>query len=148
MRSFAINRTSSESLKPYELIGLKYRLGSDPVKHGTGDCLSLVRTVLANDGFTVPQGHRDWYRRLRKKDYSIFFEELNRWGVESPPKLGTIGLCHGQDEGYGMAAYYEEGWLSYRKTLEGQVVIWSPLEALSLAGCYFQRKPISVMHSD
>ena len=131
-------------MKPYELIGLEYRLGSDPVKHGTGDCLSLVRTVLANDGFTVPKGERDWYRRLKRKDYSIFFEELNRWGVESPPKLGAIGLCK-SDDGYGMAAYYEDGWLSYRRTLESQVVIWSPLEALSLAGCYFQRKPISVM---
>ena len=132
-------------MKPYELIGLAYRLGSDPVKHGTGDCLSLVRTVLGHYGFTVPKGERDWYRRLKRKDYSIFFEELNRWGVESPPKLGTIGLCHSENDSYGMAAYYEEGWLSYRRTLESQVVIWSPLEALSLAGCYFQRKPISVI---
>ena len=134
-------------MKPHELIGLKYRLGSDPVKHGTGDCLSLVRTVLDYYGFTVPKGERDWYRRLKRKDYSIFFEELNRWGVESPPKLGTIGLCK-SDDGYGMAAYYEEGWLSYRKTLESQVVLWSPLEALSLAGCYFQRKPISATFLD
>ena len=55
-------------MKPYELIGLEYRLGSDPVKHGTGDCLSLVRTVLGHYGFTVPKGERDWYRRLRKKE--------------------------------------------------------------------------------
>jgi len=131
-------------LKPYELIGFEYRLGSDPVKHGTGDCLSLVRTVLGHYGFTVPKGERDWYRRLKRKDYSIFFEELNRWGVDSPPKLGTIGLCK-SDDGYGMAAFYEEGWLSYQKTLGKSVVRWSPLEALSLAGCYFQRKPISAM---
>ena len=134
-------------MKPHQLIGLPYRLGADPVKHNAGDCLSLVRTVLANYGFTVPKGERDWYRRLRKKDYSVFFEELNRWGVESPPKLGTIGLCK-SDDGYGMAAYYEEGWLSYRKTLGGQVVIWSPLEALSVVGCYFQRKQICVMPLD
>ena len=126
-------------MKPHQLIGLPYRLGADPVKHKAGDCLSLVRTVLANYGFTVPQGQRDWYRRLRKKDYSIFFEELNRWGVESPPKLGTIGLCKSED-GYGMAAYYEEGWISYQKTLGGQVVIWSPLNALLVECCYFQRK--------
>jgi hypothetical protein len=131
-------------LKPYELIGFEYRLGSDPIKHGTGDCLSLVRTVLGHYGFTVPKGERDWYRRLKRRDYSIFFEELNRWGVESPPKLGTIGLCK-SDDGYGMAAYYEEGWLSYQKTLGKSVVRWSPLEALSLVGCYFQRKQISVM---
>jgi len=130
-------------LKPHELIGLKYRLGSDPVKHGTGDCLSLVRTVLGHYGFTVPKGKRDWYRRLKRKDYSIFFEELNRWGVESPPKLGTIGLCK-SDDGYGMAAYYEEGWLSYRKTFGGQVVIWCPLDNLLVEGCYFQRKQICV----
>ena len=145
MFSSSFDRASTKSLKPYELIGLEYRLGSDPVKHGTGDCLSLVRTVLANYGFTVPKGERDWYRRLKRKDYSIFFEELNRWGVDSPPKLGTIGLCK-SDDGYGMAAYYEEGWLSYQKTLGKSVVKWLPLEALSLAGCYFQRKPISAMH--
>ena len=131
-------------MKPYELIGLPYRLGADPKKHGAGDCLSLVRTVLANYGFTVPQGKRDWYRRLKKKDYSIFFEELNRWGVESPPKLGAIALCRSENGSYGMAAYYEEGWLSYRRTLESQVVLWSPLEALSLAGCYYQRKQTCV----
>ena len=126
-------------MKPYELIGLEYRLGSDPIKHGTGDCLSLVRTVLGHYGFTVPKGKRDWYRRLKRKDYSIFFEELNRWGVESPPKLGTIGLCKSDDALY-MAAFYEEGWLSYQKTLGGQMVIWLPINALMVEGCYYQRK--------
>ena len=71
-------------MKPHQLVGLPYRLGADPEKHKAGDCLSLVRTVLANYGFTVPQGQRDWYRRLRKKDYSIFFEELNRWELNHP----------------------------------------------------------------
>ena len=122
-----------------QLIGLPYRLGADPVTHGAGDCLSLVRTVVANYGFTVPKGKRDWYRRLRKKDYSIFFEELNRWGVESPPKLGAIALCK-SNNGYGMAAYYEEGWLSYQKRLEELVVIWSPLDNLMVEGCYYPRK--------
>ena len=126
-------------MKPHQLIGLPYRLGADPERHNAGDCLSLVRTVLANYGFTVPQGQREWYRRLRKKDYSIFFEELNRWGVDSPPKLGTIALCK-SDDGYGMATFYEEGWLSYQKTLGGLVVIWLPLKALMVEGCYYQRK--------
>ena len=126
-------------MKPHQLIGLPYRLGADPDRHKAGDCLSLVRTVLANYGFTVPKGERDWYRRLRKKDYSIFFEELNRWGVDSPPKLGTIALCK-SDDGYGMATFYEEGWLSYQKTLGGLVVIWLPLKALMVEGCYYQRK--------
>ena len=132
-------------MKPHHLIGLPYRLGADPVRHGAGDCLSLCRTVLKSYGISSPEPERSWYRRLKKKDYSIFFEELNRWGVDSPPKLGAIALCHSEDDSYGMAAYYEDGWLSYRKTLESQVVLWSPLEALSLAGCYFQRKPISAI---
>ena len=126
-------------MRPDQLIGLPYRLGADPVTHGAGDCLSLVRTVVANYGFTVPKGERDWYRRLRKKDYSIFFEELNRWGVESPPKLGAIALCK-SNNGYGMAAYYEEGWLSYQKRLEELVVIWSPFDNLMVEGCYYPRK--------
>ena len=126
-------------MRPDQLIGLPYRLGADPVKHGAGDCLSLVRTVVANYGLTVPKGERDWYRRLRKKDYSIFFEELNRWGVESPPKLGAIALCKSND-GYGMAAYYEDGWLNYQKRLEELVVIWSPLDNLMVEGCYYPRK--------
>ena len=126
-------------MRPDQLIGLPYRLGADPVKHGAGDCLSLVRTVVANYGFTVPKGERDWYRRLRKKDYSIFFEELNRWGVESPPKLGAIALCKSND-GYGMAAYYEDGWLNYQKRLEELVVIWSPLDNLMVEGCYYPRR--------
>ena len=134
-------------MKPYELIGLEYRLGSDPVKHGTGDCLSLCRTVLRHYGIDSPEPKRDWYKRLKKRDYSIFFEELNRWGVDSTPKLGAIALCK-SDDGYGMAAFYEEGWLSYRKTLESQVVIWSPLEVLSVVGCYFPRKQTSVLSSE
>ena len=148
MLSFAVNRAGSKSLKPYELIGLPYRLGADPKKHGAGDCLSLCRTVLKSYGISSPEPERSWYRRLKKKDYSIFFEELNRWGVESPPKLGAIALCRSENGSYGMAAYYEEGWLSYRRTLEDQVVQWSPLEALTLAGCYFQRKQICVMSSE
>jgi hypothetical protein len=126
-------------MKPHQLIGLPYRLGADPEKHGAGDCLSLCKTVLKSYGISSPEPKRSWYRRLKKKDYTIFFEELNRWGVESPPKLGAIALCK-SDDGYGMAAYYEEGWLNYQKTLESQVVNWSPLNALMVEGCYYQRK--------
>ena len=126
-------------MKPYKLIGLPYRLGADPVRHGAGVCLSLCRTVLKSYGISSPEPERSWYRRLKKKDYSIFTEELNRWGVASPPKLGAIGLCK-SDDGYGMAAYYEEGWLSYKETFGELVVGWTPLNGLSVEGCYYQRK--------
>ena len=126
-------------MKPHQLIGLPYRLGADPVKHGAGDCLSLCRTVLKSYGISSPDPERSWYRRLRKKDYSIFTEELNRWVVDSPPKLGAIALCKSEN-GYGMAAYYEEGGLNYQKIFENRVVVWSPLNALMAHGCYYQRK--------
>ena len=126
-------------MKPHQLIGLPYRLGADPEKHKAGDCLSLCRTVLKSYGISSPNPERSWYRRLRKKVYSSFTEELNRWGVDSPPKLGAIGLCKSED-GYGRAAFYEDGWLSYQKTLGGQVVIWLPLNALMVEGCYYKQK--------
>jgi len=126
-------------MRPDQLIGLPYRLGADPIKHGAGDCLSLSRTVLAYYKISSPEPARSWYRRLRKKDYSIFFEELNRWGVDSTPKLGAIALCK-SDDGYGMAAYYEEGWLNYKKTFGELVVGWSPLDSLMVEGCYYRRK--------
>jgi hypothetical protein len=126
-------------MRPDQLIGLPYRLGADPVKHGAGDCLSICRTVLAYYKISSPEPARSWYRRLRKKDYSIFFEELNRWGVDSSPKLGAIGLCK-SDDGYGMAAFYEGGWINYQKTFGESVVSWSPLNALMVVGSYCQRK--------
>ena len=127
-------------MKPELLVGLPYRLGADPVKHGAGDCLSLCRTVLAHYKISSPEPERSWYRRLRKKDYSIFFEELNRWGVESPPKLGAIALCLSENGSYGMAAFWEDGWLSYRKTFGEWVVNWCPLDNLMVEGCYYRRK--------
>tara|TARA_E500000331_G_scaffold302643_1_gene304685 strand:- start:7709 stop:8092 length:384 start_codon:yes stop_codon:yes gene_type:complete len=127
-------------VRPDQLIGLPYRLGSDPIKHGSADCLSLCRVVLAYDGYIVPTGEREWYRRLRKKDYSVFEDELNRWGIESPPRLGSIALCLGNDNSLALAAYYLNGWLSFKKTFGELAVSWSPLNGLMVKGCYFQRK--------
>ena len=72
-------------MRPDQLIGLPYRLGADPEKHGAGDCLSLCRTVLKSYGISSPEPERSWYRRLKKKDYSIFFEEL----VIKVPSIST-----------------------------------------------------------
>ena len=129
-------------MKPHELLGFPYRLGADPNKHGAADCLSLAREVVNYYGYSLPPAQRDWYRRLRRKDYSVFSEELNRWGIESTPKLGAIALCE-SDYGLGLASYYFEGWLSFQDRLGKSAVVWSPIEALSVHGVYFQRKPIS-----
>ena len=51
---------------------MKYRLGAEPERHGQADCLTLSRYILNTYGIGTPQAERSWYRRLRKKDYSIF----------------------------------------------------------------------------
>ena len=115
---------------------MKYRLGSDPVKHGTADCLSLAKTVLAYYGIESTEPTREWYRRLRRKDYSIFSEQLERWGTKvEKPTIGTVALCQA-DEGYGMAVYFEGGCLSF---VESEVR-WSPIENLPVVAFYSSTK--------
>lgn len=126
-------------MNPYQLIGMKFRLGSDPVKHGTADCLSLARTVLNFYGVPSTKPSRDWYRRLRKKDYSVFEEELERWGQKTDePTIGTVALCQ-TDEGYCMAVYFEGGCLSF----VGSAVTWSPIGSLPVVAYYCSTKPTS-----
>ena len=123
-------------MKPELLIGLPYRLGADPVKHGAADCLSLAKTLLASYGIETPKPTRDWYKRFRKREYQIFKEELNKWGnLTEDSKIGTVGLCK-SNEGYGLAVYWEKGWLSCGES----EVRWSPLEYLEVIERYYPMK--------
>ena len=58
-------------MEPWQLIGMPYRLGADPVRHGKADCVSLARTVLHSFGIDSPEPTRDWYRRLRRGDDAV-----------------------------------------------------------------------------
>ena len=128
-------------MNPFELIGLRYRLGSSPLEHGTGDCFSVAATVVEYCGFEVPKAKREWYRRLRRGDFSVFEEELLRWGrTTGKPRLGVVALCKA-DNGYGLAVYWSDGWLKFNES----EVTWSPLEALQVEELYFPRKLNSVM---
>ena len=128
-------------MNPVELIGLPYRLGACPAKHGAADCLSLARAVLAYQGIETPTPSRDWYRRLSRGDTNVFPEELERWGIKTDlPRLGTVALCEANN-GYGLAVYWSDGWLNFA----GSAVVWSPIGGLPVVGCYFPRKPNSVM---
>ena len=51
-----------------------------------------------------------------------------------------MALCTAGD-GYGLAVYYEEGWLSFVES----VVAWSPTNALPVVGLYCPRKQTYVM---
>ena len=119
-------------IHPYDLIGLKYRLGADPEKHGAADCLTLAKAVLAWQGIETPVSKRSWYRRLRRGDTGVFQEQLRAWGHEiSSPILGTVALCQA-DNGLGLASYFEEGWIHF----VGLEVRWSTLGALQVVA-YF-----------
>ena len=123
-------------MKPHQLIGLRYRLGADPIKHQAVDCVSLARTVLKHYGISSPKPTRDWYRRVRKKDFDIFKEELEKWGNETKQfNIGTVALCK-SNNGFGLAVYYEEGWINCGES----EVRWSPLDGLEVVGCYSPQK--------
>ena len=124
-------------MKTALLLGLPYRLGATPDKHKAADCVSLTGQVIRNYGINFPCQNRYWYRRLKKKDYSIFKEQLEIWGIRAKsPKIGTVGLCVAT-EGYGLAVYFEEGWLNIS---EGSGVMWSPLGGLLVEEIYCPKK--------
>ena len=126
-------------MTPFDLIGRPYRLGGDFTKHEAGDCLSLARFVLSYYGISTPEPQRDWYRRLRRGDTSVFKEELEKWGEETTQlDYGVVALC-GAENGYGMAVYFEHGWLSFQG-FGGSVVMWSHTDHLQACGYYCQRK--------
>ena len=128
-------------MTPYDLIGRGYRLGADFVTRPEGDCLSLARAVLTYYGIESPEPQRSWYRRLRKGDTSVFPDELGRWGVVTDSlDCGVIGLCQAEN-GYGMAAYFEGGWISFRES----VVQWSPIGLPQVVELYCPRKSSCVM---
>ena len=131
-------------MNPYDLIGKGYRLGADFSRHGVGDCLSLARTVLSSYGIATPEPKREWYRRLRQGDTSVFRDELNRWGQPTlEPRLGTVALCQAEN-GYGLAVWFEQGWLAYA----GSVVQWSPCGVLPVVELYCPLKLTYATQSD
>lgn len=119
-------------MKTLDLIGLPYRLGANPDDHQAADCLSLACAVLRNDGFNPPKPERSWYRRLRKGDYEVFREELDRFCEKTEtPRVGTVALCDAPN-GVCLATYFESGWLSF----VGSEVKWSPIAALTVQQLY------------
>ena len=117
-----------------DLIGLKYRLGAEPDRHGAADCLTLSRYVLRTYGIATPAGDRSWYRRLRRKDYSIFREQLELWGTQTADaKVGTVALCQ-TSNGVCLATFIDDcpGWLLFA----GTEVVWSPLEGPNIEALF------------
>ena len=111
---------------------MSYRLGSNPETHGTADCLSLARAVLAYQGIETPEPKRDWYRRLRRGDTDVFQEELERWGtLVDEPLPGVVALCEA-DNGYGLAAYCLGGWVHFA----GSAAQWSPVDGIPVIALY------------
>ena len=120
-------------MKPCRLIGLPYRLGAEPDKHNAGDCLSITRTVIRSYGIKFPDARKEWYRRLRKKDYEVFRDELKKWGtLTTTANIGVVALCKAE-KGYGLAVYWKGGWLSF----VDKTVRWTPIEGLGVIELYY-----------
>ena len=86
-------------------MGLPYWLGVGPEKHGASDCMSLATSVQSGYGIDMPVPQRSWYRRLLRKDYSVFSEQLELWGVKTDAaKVGTLGLIHCLDGNYALTS--------------------------------------------
>ena len=118
------------------LLGLPYRLGSTPNKHKAADCVSLAGQVIRNYGIDFPLQNRDWYRRLRKKDYEVFRDELKKWGtLTTTANIGVVALCKAE-KGYGLAVYWKGGWLSF----VDKTVRWSPIARLEVIELYYPMK--------
>ena len=125
-------------IDPVELVGLPYRLGADPEKHGAADCLSLARHVVGHYGYTMPPPQRAWYRRLRRKDYSVFPEQLSLWGdLIAEPRIGSVVLCK-TDDGLCLGGYWCGGCLVFL----GTQVAWARVMDLAVVGFYFPTKQI------
>ena len=123
-------------MKTALLLGLPYRLGSTPDQHKAADCLSLAREVLKNYGIESPSPPRDWYRRLRKKDYEVFPDELKRWGtLTTTANIGVVALCKAE-KGYALAVYWKGGWLSF----VDRTVRWNPEKGLEVLELYCRTK--------
>ena len=126
------------------MIGMPYRLGAIPDRHGAADCLSLASAVVNFYGFESPVPQRDWYRRLKRGEYEVFLEGAERWGVKTEtPRIGVVALSLAE-KGYGFAVYWNDGWLSF---VESEVR-WSPLDLLPVVGLYYPRKPSSAILLD
>jgi hypothetical protein len=109
-------------LDPADLVGLPYRLGAEPARHGATDCINLCRWVLGWYGIEAPVPARSWYRRLHAGDTSIFKEQLELWGT--PGETGIIALVQATGNSFGLAVYYDTGWLHC--SAQTNRVVWSP----------------------
>lgn len=116
---------------PADLIGLPYRLGAEPARHGATDCINLCRWVLGWYGIEAPVPARSWYRRLHAGDTSIFKEQLELWGT--PGETGIIALVQAVDS-YGLAVYFETGWLHC--SAQTNRVVWSPTVKYEARYCH------------
>lgn len=113
-------------IHPYDLIGLPYRLGAIPERHQAADCLTLTAAVMAYYKIAFPKPRREWYRRLYRGDQQVFQDELQQWGTQTDSiNIGTVALCK-SDFGFGLASYFEDGWIAFRESEAGWLTIGGP----------------------
>ena len=106
-------------MKPVHLIGMPYRLGADPIKHGAADCLSLAKTVLASYGIKTP-------KEIKKMNAQVY-ERYNTVTLELTPYEVQKVVHHLTFSGF-------RPWLSLRNNNDRKVVPIKSTDIFNVVG--------------
>ena len=112
-------------------IGLPYRWGGDPDRHGATDCLRLTVAVLAAFDAPRPPIKREWYHAAGRQRWKPLLEELT--AISRPVPGGThldVALLSG-GEPIALGVCVAGGLLT---SCQGLGVHWRPL-----ASCQVRR---------
>jgi hypothetical protein len=107
-------------------LGLPYRWGGDPDRHGSTDCLRLTLAVLSLYDAPRPAIKPEWYQAARRGRWQPLLSELER--ISSPVPGGQlldVALLQG-GEPIALGICVAGGLLT---TCQGQGVHWRPLAA-------------------
>jgi hypothetical protein len=119
--------TTSQSAPWIRYLGLPYRWGGDPDRHGGTDCLRLTFAVL--DLYDAPRPaliKREWYEAAGRRNWKPLLKELTACSSSVPGAmpLDVALLAGGAPIALGVCV--ARGILT---TCQGQGVHWRPLAA-------------------
>jgi hypothetical protein len=105
-------------------IGLPYRWGGDPDRHGGTDCLRLTLAVLALYDAPRPAVKRDWYQAAGRSRWRPLLDELTTISSEVPGAMPLDVALLAGGEPIALGICVAGGILT---TCQGHGVHWRPL---------------------
>lgn len=119
-------------------IGLPYRWGGDPDRHGATDCLRLTIAVLGlYDAPRPPRIKREWYEAAGRCCWRPLLEELAAISRPVPGAMPLDVALLAGGEPIALGVCVAGGLLT---TCQGQGVHWRPLAACQIRR-WFQFQP-------